>query len=291
MTTRLHCLLFALLIVLGFSCKQKDITPSWLKINNFTLATNVAIEGENSHNITDAWLYMDNQPLGVFELPCKVPILSEGKHSFTIWPGIKDNGISDTRVRYPFYQKWQSDVTLVKNDTVEIYPATTYKSDLVFPLMEDFEDSGIDFGPDPLSDTPFVFISATEYPDIVQWGNKCGGIFLTSTDSVFKAATSMNLHLPSGQPVYMEIDYMNTNSIAMGVIAENSTGVAQHGPLVLMNKQDSGPPVWKKIYIALQEDISYEVNASSFEIYLLSILEQELTSGYIYMDNIKIVHY
>ena len=289
--TRLHYLLLTLFVALGLSCKQKDITPSWLKINKFTLTTNVATEGENSQNITDAWLYIDNQPLGVFELPCKIPILAEGKHAFTIWAGIKNNGISDKRVRYPFYQKWQSEVTLVKNDTVQIYPTTTYKADLVFPLMEDFEDSGIDFAPDPISDTPFVFIQTAEYPDIVKWGNKCGAVFLTSTDSVFKAATSMNLQLPAGQPVYMEADFLNTNSMAMGVIAENSSGVATHGPLVLMNKPNDGVPKWTKIYIALQEDISYEVNATGFEVYLLGILEQELSEGYIYMDNIKIVHY
>ena len=54
-----------------FGCKQDDITPSWLAIDQFTLTTNPDLQGSNSHGITDAWIFMDGRALGVFELPCK----------------------------------------------------------------------------------------------------------------------------------------------------------------------------------------------------------------------------
>ncbi len=284
-------LFFGSLLVFN-SCTKNESAPSWLKIDHFDLTSIAAFEGENSQNITDAWIYMDGQAIGVFELPCKVPILAEGTHNFTIYAGVKENGISDTRVKYPFYTSWQGDIDLVKDDTVEVNPDITYKSGLNFSLLEDFEDAGIDLGADPISDTPFVFIYESIDPDIVEWGDKCGGVFLTATDTLFKALTSLDMDLPQGgSPVWLEIDYMNSNSIAMGVIDEGPSGTNVHGLLVLLNSQEASQAKWKKIYINLTDDVSYYVSATSFEIYLLALLDDANPSGaFIYMDNIKIVH-
>lgn len=292
MTKRLLLVLPVLAFTFSACKKNVDVTPSWLVIDEFSFTTNVSVEGEATHNITDAWVYMDGQALGVFELPAKIPIIDEGTHEFDIWAGIKNNGISATRKRYPFYDKWVGDINLVKNDTVYLTPDITYKSNLDFELMEDFEDSGIDFGKDALSDTSIVFITETEYPDIVQWGDKCGGVFLTSTDSLFKGITDTDLDLPGGGPVYLEVDYLNTNSIAFGLVAQNSTGVADQGPIVLMNRQEPGTEVWKKIYIDLEENVSFEIFATSWEAYFVSVLDPENpSSGFVYLDNIKIIHY
>ena len=59
-------------------------------------------------NITDAWVTMDGINLGVFELPAQIPILDEGEHNFRISPGIKENGMSATRMIYPFYEIHES---------------------------------------------------------------------------------------------------------------------------------------------------------------------------------------
>ena len=41
--------------------------------------------------------------IGVFELPCRVPVLREGVYDVILKPSIKLNGISGTRNWYPFY--------------------------------------------------------------------------------------------------------------------------------------------------------------------------------------------
>jgi hypothetical protein len=85
-------------------CTKEDLTPSWLKIEPFTLTTDPSSQGVNSHAITNVWLFMDSKSLGVFELPCVVPILDEGNHTFELIPGVKNNGISAKRIQYPFYK-------------------------------------------------------------------------------------------------------------------------------------------------------------------------------------------
>ena len=86
---------------------------------------------------------MDGEALGVHELPCVIPVLSEGTHQFIIFPGIKNNGISSTRMRYPFYKTFDITAALTKNDTTEFSPVTYYKDNVTFAFMEDFEDAGI----------------------------------------------------------------------------------------------------------------------------------------------------
>ena len=101
-----------------------------------------------------------------------------------------------------------------------------------------------------------------------------------------------SLNLPKNQQVFLEIDYRNDNSISMGVIARYpDLSTSEHTPLVIMNPQTTGEEIWKKIYIDLSEDISFEVGASSYEIYFLSYLDPDKTLGTIYIDNIKVVHF
>lgn len=284
-------LLFISFSLIQTSCKKQDLTPSWLIIDSIELETNEPIQGPNSHNIVDAWVYMDNEPLGVFSLPAKIPVLAEGEHEFIIYAGVMQNGISATRIKYPFYNRFDATVNLIKDQKTQIYPSVTYKENVQFELKEDFEDIGIDFQKESTSNTDMSIISYTQYPDIVKYGTNCGLIELNSIDSLYKGITSTNMNLPRNEDVYLEIDYMNTNSIAMGVIAENSSGSQEHTPLVLMNAQDIETLKWKKIYIDLREDVSFEVNATSYEIYLISILDSDLTNGTIYIDNIKVVRF
>jgi len=271
-------------------CKQDDITPSWLAIEEFTLTSNEATQGANSQGISDAWIFMDGTALGVFELPCKLPVLDEGTHNFIIFPGIKNNGISSTRIRYPFYNSYQVEASLALNDTLHLSPNTTYKSETIFAFNEAFEEPGIGFIKGPTSDTDMVFV---DDPAIVEYGDECGAIFLAGTDSLYTGSTTSFMLLPKGgADVYMELDYRNNNSLAMGVIARFADGsVDEHTPYIIMNAQPDGQEIWKKIYIDLTEDVSTEIAAVSYEIFFLAVRDGEIDESRIYIDNVKVVHF
>ncbi|MCB9223971.1 MAG: hypothetical protein R2780_06790 [Crocinitomicaceae bacterium] len=281
-------LFFVLLSVLT-SCK-KDTTPSWLVINSVNFTTNETTEGVNSNGIEDVWVYMDNQPMGVFDLPARIPLLAEGEHNFIIYAGIKINGINATRTKYPFYQRYETTLNLVKDQEIEIIPSFTYKSNTQFVFIEDFEDVGIGLYKDPSSDTNIINITAAQYPDVVIYGNNCGMIYLDETDSICKIATSSNLNLPKGEEVYVEVDYMNTNTVLFSTVRENVSGSIED-PLVIMRAQDESELKWKKIYFELKENVSYDQNATSFEIVFTSILDSDLSNAVIYFDNIKVLRY
>ena len=124
-------------IFLFIGCQQEDLTPSFLRIDGIDLATDGPSEGENSHDIVDAWVYVDNAPIGVFETPCTIPILEEGEHQLVIYAGVKKNGISNSRIIYPFYERWESTVNFVKEDTLVLSPVVSYKNEVQMAMLND----------------------------------------------------------------------------------------------------------------------------------------------------------
>lgn len=285
-----YTLLFITISVLISSCKE-DITASWLKIDKIDLNTNATTEGVNSHDIADAWVYMDNQPLGVFELPCEIPILDEGEHDFVIFAGIKSNGINATRIRYPFYKPTEFTLTLTKGETVSYTPSVSYKSDLAYITREDFEDTGIILSPNTQYDTSKIqIISKTNYPDIVEYGDNCGKMTLTSLDTIVQVFTDLTTGIPQGQ-VFMELDYMNTNTFAVGLITQTASTYTNNNPFIQINSQDDNDLKWKKIYLDLTEYLNYLSNPVYFEYYIVSSLDSGKSEAVVYLDNIKIVHY
>ena len=285
-----YLLVLILSTLLLSSCKE-DITASWLKIPTINLVTNPTTEGVNSNDITDAWVYMDNQPLGVWELPCEIPILAEGSHDFIVYAGIKSNGINATRIPYPFYKPTTFTLTLTKGETIEYTPTVNYKSDLAFIGREDFEDTGIILAPNTTYDTSNIeIININDYPNIIKYGDNCGKMTLTSLDTIIQVFTDLNLDIPTGK-IFMEIDYMNSNSFAVGLVTQTVTTYTTNDPFIRVNSQDESTMKWKKIYLDLTDYLNYLSNPVFFEYYIVSSLDDGKSDGVVYLDNIKIVHY
>lgn len=80
--------------------------PSYIHIDNITLSA-IGNQGSSSAAITEAWIFMDGELVGGFELPCTVPILAAGNHSFIIKGGVKMNGLTSTRAIYPSWKGWE----------------------------------------------------------------------------------------------------------------------------------------------------------------------------------------
>ena len=291
MKLRLLFYLLPVTAILLTSCKQEDLTPSWVTIESVSLQTDEVSEGDNTHAITDLWVFKNNEALGVWEVGSTFPVLGEGSSNFIFRAGIKKNGIAASRTQYPFYEQFTIDLDLVKGDTFVVTPVFTYKEGAEFAMLEDFEDSGIDFTATTDSDTSIQFIYDATDPDIVEYGEKCGGIFLTTVDSFFRAETDLEMPIPVGQ-TYLEVDYMNDHHLDMGFISHLSTGETEdQGTQFRISAQDQAAPTWKKIYIELTNYVGFFLNQVSSDIYFATFLAENFTEGNIYIDNIKVVHF
>jgi hypothetical protein len=275
--------------ILLSSCTKNNPDPSWISISNWTLVENPSLgtEKELTQNFTDVYITVDDKIIGIFELPVKLPLLESGSHKITLYPVVLNNGISATKKIYPFCDKYEIYINLEENLTSEIYPTTRYTSGAKF-WIEDFEDATLKISNESISKTSLL--RKTD-PAILKYGNAYGHVHLTTTDSLWYGITSTNTSLPkSGAEVYLEIDYMNTNSLLTGVLAYDVNGF-QDNPNIQLNPQNASTMVWKKMYIELKEIVSSSVSAFKFEQYFKAIIDADKTSSDIYIDNIKIVHF
>ena len=86
------------------------------------LQTDVNTEGSAAHKITTVWVQVDGAYAGVFELPAIFPVLASGSTEIRIQAGINENGTRATRLAYPFYEVFETQLDLDTIDTHSIHP-------------------------------------------------------------------------------------------------------------------------------------------------------------------------
>ncbi|MBW7867591.1 MAG: hypothetical protein H3C31_04605 [Brumimicrobium sp.] len=281
--------IFLFSILLLGACAKEQPKVSWLKIDKWILEENtdaVNPQGEMTHNLSQIFITMDGKSLGTFELPVKIPVIGSGKHKFVFIPGIIENGISLTKVRYPFAEQQTTTIDLMLNDTVSYTPKTRYYSNLKF-LIEDFESPSMQID---VSTESVGTVGRNNDPTILKWGDKYGEIILTDQDSLVMFVTNFGESLPKfGTNVYLEFDYMNTNSALISTIAYGNGDFFVDNYLQV-NPQTEGKAVWKHMYINLKENISYRQNVPNNEIQFTLIKDKKGSDRYFYIDNLKIIY-
>jgi hypothetical protein len=281
-------------LVLSFAllgCIKNNPDPSWLKINKWTLLSNSELSGEDgelTENISEAWIYIDDKPLGVFQVPCKIPILKSGSSNIKIFPAIKNNGISATKKIYPFLEVFEIQQELSQKDTLILNPKTKYKTNAKFKIY-DFEQTNLFLENDPnysLAKIQFDNFDLQPFN-----GNFYGRVTLNQKDSVWKAYTKEQMQFTKGKDVYLEMDYYNSNSILTGLIFVNKDGTTSNNPNIQLNAQNEPNLIWKKIYIDLKELIASSPNESNYLQSFQAFLNQGKSSSEIRIDNIKLVYF
>lgn len=277
-----------LLYVIFSSCNllnPAEEIPAYIEIDSVYFFVNDPIkEGSASHKITDAWVYINNDLRGVYELPAKFPVLDKNDCDVTIRPGIKMNGIAATRVNYLLYKPYTTRLNLKALSTYKITPQYSYADNLKFPFKEDFE-TGNSFENYLSSDTSIIRVSN---PGLVFEGNFSGALYLDSENSYFKAkAVSANkFKLPdSGRTVFLEMNYKCNNTFAIGFGSQYNVDAIET-LLIILNPS----PNWNKIYINFTEEASRNSTANEHFFYIESILNPGIEKAEIFIDNLKIVH-
>jgi hypothetical protein len=281
--------LFAFVLATLTGCYKfegNQTVPAYLSIDTILFNTYYPEQGSESHKITDVWVYVNDNIVGAYELPATFPVLASGLNELELRPGIKLNGISSTRVPYPFYEPIvYDDFNFVVDTTLNVTnPSTGYYSNLVFAWMEDFEEAGITIEENPASDTTIVRVIREDSPDPST--KYAGAIFLTEDNPVYSAAT-YNAYpmLKQGSPVLMELDWKSDNYLHTGLLIREPTGYVKV-PLLTINRSAE----WNKIYVNLGPNLSLHPQASEYRVYFEAGLDSDKAQSTIFLDNIKIIH-
>jgi len=281
----LQLIFFILIIISLSSCKREDIdlTPSYIQIDSISLQT-TSLQGTASHNITDAWVYVNDEIQGIYELPCLFPVLSVGQQKVTIRAGIKINGIASTRMFYPFFEPVNYNLNLVKDSTIVLNPLISYNPTVIFAWLEDFEDGGISL---ERTNKSQVDIGKTSDINEVFEGNYSAKIVLDSNRQLFECYTINNYQLNGNAINFLELNYKNNYDVYVGIFAYLASQTVQRSVLVL-NKSD----YWKKIYVNLSNAIQENMTAEHFKVFFGVVKDSaDPVVPTVYLDNIKLIHY
>jgi hypothetical protein len=259
--------------------------PAYLEMDDFSLYTTVG-QGTNSQKITDLWTYTNSNSVGVYDLPAEVPVLNEGPTNIRILAGIKNNGISSTRINYPFYSPYDTVIDLKKGQHYQIHPRFAYNSGIDFDITRNFE-TGNFF--QALSGNTGTFNVVLD-PDQVFEGTRSGIFSLDGGTGKIFYKDGTEFELVGGNTIFLELNYSSNNRFSVGLISNTPSSVDAHLAVVInpTTGVNATEPVWNKIYIDLGLIAQQNSSADNFEIYFEGT-PLESQNIRLFVDNIKLV--
>lgn len=274
----------ALLGILPFAgCRiidpAEDI-PSYIRVNDIRLTiTDTITQGSGSENITDAWIYVDGNLIGAFELPCTIPVLEEGTHDVLIKAGIRQNGLESTRAIYPFYKGWEEQVTFSRGQIVSVSPVVTY-----FPIVNFLWNCTFDAQGTNIDD-----VTGATWPNLLRdtllggMEGKCGFVQLNADTNLFYCQSSNALVIDNGFDLYLELNYKCNQPFVVGI--KNATNQETIPWIQVMPESD-----WNKIYIRLNDAITASPGGSAYYVYIAMKKDDNVANPQLYIDNIKLLN-
>lgn len=292
------------------SCKKfegSQTVPAYIRIDTMQVQCEYWVYGANTHKIIDAWVYIDDNIVGCYELPATFPVLKEGEHKVAVYPGIARDGIRDLRAQYPFMAPYErSSVNLVKDSMVTLRPVFHYypvgNDENMHIWQEDFDRGTIKIQAVSPSD---VEINLDNSP--LAWHDPEGiystysaKLVLTSDTMEFRIATEEfhttgadEFKLPTtGAPCMLEMDYKCSDTCYVG-LRYRMDYVVYNEPLVRLKPTGASgqePEKWNKIYINIGPYLVDYEDSDYFQIYFSSWDPRNEGTQYFYFDNFKLIY-
>jgi hypothetical protein len=280
--------LLFILVLLFYNCSLTDnesYNPAWLVLENPKLITDESKQGAATFDLKDAWVYIDGQLLGVFRLPARVPVITDGGSTeIRIAMGIKENGDNDSSFEYPFFNPINSKINLEAGKDFKIPLNVTYTNNAVFDVIEGFEGLNHSFTYDADANvfTKFSFTSIDKAS-----GLKSGIITLDKENNQVELGTGAfydNSFNKKGA-VFFEFDYKIDEDVLIGYEVEDKSNIITEYKVILL-KSDK----WKHAYINLSKEIS-NVNVLKYRPMIQATYKGSNTISNLYFDNLKLVHF
>lgn len=271
--------------------------PSYLQIDSFHMVDNpIANEGSLSHDIRDAWVFVDDELIGIYELPAKIPVLQSGNHKLTIGPGILVSANSTIRDNYPFYNAYTDDDFLFESGvTHTVSPVSSYRdpgNTYAYEIIDDFESIISQIDSFSGSQVPLI---RTNEEGFVFEGEGSGLAEIKSTDTAAYFRSDVAVLPGNGKTTYLEIDYYSDYTFTVYGRAINTDLSDQTFELLTLKPttDEDGEEPWKKVYINMTSMTSGASNPEGFYIFFSVVglsNPSDRKDGFFALDNLKFVY-
>jgi len=261
---------------------NEDPIPAFVKISDAKVLLPNGVT--DTDKITDIWAFADGQILGVFPFPAAIPITLTGSDiELTLLAGIRNNGINDTPVFYPFYK---SDVRVLSpkpEEVISFIPEFVYVTTAKMPINESFEvANSLDLDIDNNTMTNLSIVD-----DESAIGNRSGLIELTNSVSFIEIASQVEILAGENArgASYLELDYKGEGEISIGIAKRQGIQLFVEYLVFVPGRQD-----WNKIYIDLTDKLSPR-DYNGYRIVIGFRRTGFSATSKIWIDNVKHVHF
>jgi hypothetical protein len=268
--------------LLAVSCRKRDIpVPAYVHIPSMELAAKPG-EGTSESALEFVTVFMNDNPLGTFPVPCTFPVLASGPVRLDFRPRIKQMA-RDGMQYYTLLEAYSEVVDLAEKQVDTVRPAFEYVSNREFVWLEDFNNNTasltLKLG---TMDTFYV----ENKPEISLDGTPYLRIPMESGESYFELESADIFNLPmDGRDVYLEIHYKTNITFTVGLYASNSQQVVA---IPSASPYSTGLE-WRKGYIYLRDDVVGNNPDTRFRIFFRAF-NTEAGVPEIYIDNIKLLY-
>ena len=278
-------ILFLLVICSFFSCdviNGDEEVPSFVELERFSLAATPDV-GSVNQNITEGWVYVNNNLIGAFAEGSPFPVLEGGQVEIIVDPGIHENGIGFTPSLYPYYTRYRTTANLVRGEVNKINPVFEYRENTDFLLIQEFENNTI-FTVDRDGDEE----TRINYTTDGALEGLSGIITLDQDNPTVNVATNTFFNLPTfgvNDP-WLEINFKTDVPLALGLLSFDDGGNVSQ----LYGHGLNTTSIWKKVYINLKE-IIINNPTPPYQLGFGAELPSGQTTGTIMIDNIKLLQF
>ena len=280
-----YCLIFVACSFAMHSCNlinKHEQTPTYVHVDSFHFL-NPAIPRSLSHlsQIKEVWAYYDNNLIGVFDLPCTIPVMtnSDTLGKLTLAPGIAVDGLNNLLGVYPFYRPDTSSLRPQPGKIINYAPATEFYSDAKITPLSSFAGGNS-------SNTFKLYGSGVpmeEYTDSIIGPAGIVNFLASTNDTVSENYSVDSLIIPLSVPAYIEFDYKSTVPFYIGLEAYFA-GITSDVPLSGIAPSDH----WQKFYLSVA-DFEAQYTASYYFIHIKASLPPGEASGSFEIANIQLV--
>ncbi|MEY4002242.1 MAG: hypothetical protein RIT07_284 [Bacteroidota bacterium] len=281
---------FAALAILTGCDRESESIPSYIRIDSVSVNA-LTGQGNSIHEISALNLYIDEQFIGVYEIPCTLPVLFTGKHKLSAIPSVRLNGIVNQHVVHRLFKRADTTIELMEGKVTSAGNITfQFKDNTAFPWTEDFEDGNSELVRlySAQGDTSFIATEAFSLNGRFAGNTRCMKVIIAAADTaktVDMASFKFFGNLPFlGTDIMLEFDIKTPIPVQVAMIRKNSNGTL-YLPYLYLFETDGK---WKRFYVNLIYELYNQPADTEIKLLISPIKTEDTKSEQtVLIDNIR----
>lgn len=270
--------------------RESETIPSYIRIDSVSVSTTLA-QGNNIHEISAVNVYVDEQFIGLFEIPSTIPVLFSGRRKLSIIPSVRLNGAQNQHVIHRLFNRTDTFIDLEEGKITHAGNIRlTYKNNVEFPWLEDFEDNNSSLIRlfSGTGDTSYIVTEPFSLKGRYLGNTRCMKVVMAAADTakvIDMASFKYFGNLPFlGTDIMFEFDINTPVPVQMAMIRKNSSGKL-YLPYVYIFETGN---TWKRFYINLIYELYNQPGDTEIQLMISPMKPAELkTAQEIFIDNIR----